>query len=231
MLKCFLMVLRLERTPLYLLRSPVAAIANVITDDRLKELIETHEGMIRTIAMRWFRINQDLELEDLISEVRLGFIEAAHRFDPERGFTFGTYATPWGENYIRRYVRREVNRGIHISSAGPITRIAVQDIDSPISSGDENTIAKLIAQKEPDHNLVPVHIWDHIRQMLTPRQYEVLEHYLRFNTQQKEIAEKLNVTRTRISQIIVHALQTLRLKRHKLMDYWEGRNNHARGSS
>ncbi len=55
----------------------------------------------------------------------LGLMEAAHRFDPERGIRFGTYAAWWVRAYIRRYAL--TNRRI---VAPPSTRAARRIIAS-----------------------------------------------------------------------------------------------------
>lgn len=60
-----------------------------------------HAPLVRSIARRYRR--SGLAFEDLESEGVLGLLEAAQRFDPGRGTTFGAYATSWVRVYVQRY--------------------------------------------------------------------------------------------------------------------------------
>jgi RNA polymerase sigma-32 factor len=46
--------------------------------------------------------------DDLVSEGRLGLIEAADRFDLSRGVRFATYASWWVRAFVRRYALRNM---------------------------------------------------------------------------------------------------------------------------
>jgi len=45
-----------------------------------------------------------LTLQDMIQEGNLGLMEAAERFDPNRGFRFSTYAAYWVRQRILRCI-------------------------------------------------------------------------------------------------------------------------------
>jgi len=74
--------------------------------------------------------------EDLESEGRLGLLDAALRFDPERGVTFTTYGAWWARRRMQllvsrqgRVVRRPESRG---RAAGPIPRdVHLDDLVRP----------------------------------------------------------------------------------------------------
>ncbi len=51
--------------------------------------------------------NRGLPLEDLRQEALLGLLEAASRFDPERGLKFGTYAGHWIKKALLAALERE----------------------------------------------------------------------------------------------------------------------------
>ncbi|MDD4223971.1 MAG: sigma-70 family RNA polymerase sigma factor [Candidatus Cloacimonetes bacterium] len=56
-------------------------------------LIENHLRLAYKYAQKYQ--NRGLPLEDLRQEALLGLLEAARRFEPERGWNFSTYACPW----------------------------------------------------------------------------------------------------------------------------------------
>jgi RNA polymerase sigma factor (sigma-70 family) len=61
-----------------------------------------HRGLARQLSkrlQRWF----GMPAEDAEQIAFIGLIEAAHRFQPERGFQFSTYATWWIKQACQRY--------------------------------------------------------------------------------------------------------------------------------
>jgi RNA polymerase sigma-32 factor len=68
----------------------------------LSELVGSHQRFVLKIA-RGF-IGYGLPLADLVSEGNVGLMQAASRFDPERGFRFATYAKWWIRAAIHQYI-------------------------------------------------------------------------------------------------------------------------------
>jgi len=66
------------------------------------KLVESNMRLVIAIA-KGFR-NRALPVEDLIQEGALGLIQAAERFDPDRGFRFSTYASHWIRQAIWRAI-------------------------------------------------------------------------------------------------------------------------------
>lgn len=84
----------------------------------LHELIARHEPLVRSIASRYR--NASIAREDLVHEGFLGLLDAAARFDPERGTRFATYARWWVRHYVQRYL--SANRRVVAPSQARIMR-------------------------------------------------------------------------------------------------------------
>jgi RNA polymerase primary sigma factor len=67
-----------------------------------RRLIESNMRLVINIA-KTYR-NRAVPLEDLIQEGAIGLMQAAERFDPDKGFRFSTYATHWIRQSIGRAI-------------------------------------------------------------------------------------------------------------------------------
>lgn len=67
------------------------------------ELIRSHLPLVNSIARRY--AGRGEPLEDLRQCGALGLVLAAQRWEPDRGITFGAYATPLVSGEIRRHLR------------------------------------------------------------------------------------------------------------------------------
>jgi RNA polymerase sigma-32 factor len=70
----------------------------------LRELVSAHTRLVGSMIRR-IR-SQQLSQQDLFQEGLIGLVEAANRFDPERGFRFSTYALFWIKAKTREHVLR-----------------------------------------------------------------------------------------------------------------------------
>jgi RNA polymerase sigma-32 factor len=68
----------------------------------LQELVGSHLRLVVKIA-RGFG-GYGLPVEDLIAEGNVGLMQAAEKFDPDRGFRFATYAMWWIRAAIQEYI-------------------------------------------------------------------------------------------------------------------------------
>lgn len=66
-------------------------------------LVMANRNFVRSIAARYRR--EGLDLEDLVAEGLVGLMDAAERFDPERGIKFITYGVWWVKRSILRHLR------------------------------------------------------------------------------------------------------------------------------
>ena len=65
-------------------------------------LVEANMRLVINIA-KTYR-NRAIPIEDLIQEGAIGLMQAAERFDPDKGFRFSTYATHWVRQAIGRAI-------------------------------------------------------------------------------------------------------------------------------
>jgi RNA polymerase sigma-B factor len=78
--------------------------ASVPSGDRLvEELIEAHLEVAASIARRYR--NRGIDADDLEQVALLGLTKAAHRFDPDRGHDFMSFAVPTIRGEVRRHFR------------------------------------------------------------------------------------------------------------------------------
>lgn len=67
-----------------------------------KRLVESNMRLVINIA-KTYR-NRAIPLEDLIQDGAIGLMQAAERFDPDKGYRFSTYATHWVRQAIGRAI-------------------------------------------------------------------------------------------------------------------------------
>jgi len=95
---------RLTQAPLLTQEEEVALTRAVQKGDAVAKsrLIESNMRLVINIA-KGYR-NRSIPLEDLIQEGAIGLMQAAERFDPDKGFRFSTYATHWIRQAIGRAI-------------------------------------------------------------------------------------------------------------------------------
>jgi RNA polymerase primary sigma factor len=92
------------------------------------KLVNANGGLVNSIAKKHYNalkrahqanggVGTILTFHDLIQEGNLGLMEAAERFEPERGFRFSTYATWWVRQRILRSIS-DYSRVIRLPAHG-----------------------------------------------------------------------------------------------------------------
>lgn len=95
---------RLTQAPLLTPEEEVTLTRAVKSGDReaRQRLIECNMRLVINVAKSYR--NRAVPLEDLIQEGAIGLMQAAERFDPEKGYRFSTYATHWIRQAIGRAI-------------------------------------------------------------------------------------------------------------------------------
>ncbi len=73
--------------------------------NRVRQLVEPHLFYVVQLAGEY--CSRDSSFEDVLAEGNMGLVEAAHRFDPEHGVKFLTYASWWIRKRILEFLVRE----------------------------------------------------------------------------------------------------------------------------
>ncbi len=173
-------------------------------------LIEHNLRLVAHIIKKYYSASKDQE--NLISIGTIGLIKAVSSFDNSKGTRFATYASRCIENEILMHFRSAKK------SAGDIY------IDEPIDTdkdGNQLTLMDIITTDDDLVDQIDIRIksrqlYDFIYECLDKRELEIIiQRYGLLGHKpltQREVAKKLNISRSYVSRIEKKALQTLRKK-------------------
>ncbi len=171
-------------------------------------LIEHNLRLVVHIIKKYYANYSDQD--DLISIGTIGLIKAVNSFDADKGTRLATYAARCVENEILMYFRGQKKSSQDISMSEPI------DMDSegnPLTLSDiiytDDNIADDIDKRMKLQKLQKL-----ITEMKDPREKEIIiKRYGldgRLPLTQREVADRLNISRSYVSRIEKKALHDLR---------------------
>ena len=173
-----------------------------------QKLIEHNLRLVAHIAKKYYADENDRD--DLVSIGTVGLIKAVDSFDPTKGIRLSSYASRCIENEILMFFRSAKKTAQGVSLNDPI------DTDK-----DGNTLTLLDTIATDDHILEDIdlrmkvrQLYDAVKTRLSPREREIV--LLRYGLTgqrplvQREVAKKLNISRSYVSRLEKKALQKLR---------------------
>jgi RNA polymerase primary sigma factor len=137
---------RLTQAPLLTPEEEIVLTRAVQAGDKQakQRLIESNMRLVINIA-KTYR-NRAIPLEDLIQEGAIGLMQAAERFDPDKGFRFSTYATHWIRQAIGRAIdnkSKAIRLPAHVSQS--LRRVEKERLRLSRELGQEPTPEQLAA--------------------------------------------------------------------------------------
>lgn len=149
-------------------------------------IVETNTGLVHAWANR--HQGRGVPFQDLIQVGNLGLIHAAEKFDPDLGYTFGTYATRWIRSYIEKAVHqrgRMIAVPVEDSQSLQKIRRIVQDFE--LATGSEPSIEELA--KEANYTL------DKVKRLLS---MEKTVYSLNYVNDESDVLDEKDELQTRI---------------------------------
>ena len=177
-------------------------------DDARNELIEHNLRLVAHIVKKYY--NTGADQDDMISIGTIGLIKAVSTFNADKGIHLATYASRCIENEILMFFRNQKKTAQDVFISDPI------DTDK---DGNTLTLIDVIADKSDIADEIDTKIKvDKLRGILhvclTERERLIIEMRYglcgREELTQREIAKKLNISRSYVSRIEKSALEKLR---------------------
>ncbi len=202
-MKTFLMPLNAEEETCYLKKMKEGSL------EARNTLIERNLRLVAHISRKYQ--NGEEDMEDLISIGTIGLIKAIATFNYERGNRLATYAARCIDNELLMYFRGKKKTSREVSLYEPIgtdkegNQINLMDV---VESTDRD-IFEIIELKGNTRK-----VYEAIPRVLNSREREIIEWryglYNRKPVTQREIADKLGISRSYVSRIEKRALEKLK---------------------
>ena len=174
-------------------------------------LIEKNMRLVAHMVKKY--VTNDRNIEDLLSVGTIGLIKAVNTFDACKSCRLATYAAKCIDNELLMMLRSEKRKGREVSIYEPI---------GTDKEGNEISLIEIV--KADDVDVVEEYVlrqniskvFQFIDELLTEREREII--ILRYGLYghneitQRELAMKLNISRSYVSRIEKKALRKLREK-------------------
>lgn len=176
-------------------------------------LIEHNLRLVAHIIKKYY--SNSREQDDLISIGTIGLIKAVSTFDYKKGTRFATYASKCIENEILMHFRtlKKTASEIHFEQSVDVDR-----------DGNELKLMDIVADsgcmvETVDLRIKSQQLYKFLNECLDERECEIIKLryglYGKHPLTQREVAKRLNISRSYVSRIEKKALHTLRKKYEK----------------
>ncbi len=172
------------------------------------KLVEHNLRLVAHIVKKYYSNSE--EQDDLISIGTIGLIKAVNSFDDSKGIKLATFASRCIENEILMYFRSKKKNSQEISINEPI------DTDS---EGNPLTLIDIISEDDNiieniDLNIKSERLYKFVEEIKDEREKTIIiMRYGLYNTipyTQKQVASRLNISRSYVSRIEKKVLERLR---------------------
>ncbi len=198
----------------------MAAIATVRNRSLWQEYRETREAALRNrlvlenLGLVYRIVNQYAPLapdayEDMVQEGCLALIRAVERFRPEYGLQFSTYAYPVISGMVRNFLRDRRRQTGKLLPAGEAAEPQVERGETLVSPDDLEVFAAEGGGNFADRVVDRV-LTDSLLERLPETERNLLRQVFYEDLSQREVADKLARSASRISRVLRRALLRLR---------------------
>lgn len=176
------------------------------------KLIEHNLRLVAYIVNKHYSDSRDTE--DLISIGTIGLIRAAETFDPAKDTNFSTYAGTCIQNQIKMHFRKNKRRSTDVYMNDPIdtdkngNEITLADIFSDGSCIDDEVDLKI--DREKLYSYVNTVLDDRERDIIIKRYGLTVNGKASKPLAQREVADKLGISRSYVSRIEKRAIDKLK---------------------
>ena len=177
--------------------------------DARDKLIEHNMRLVAHIAKKYS--GQKRDSDDLISIGSIGLIKAVNSYSPDKNTHLATYAARCIENEILMFLRSTKRQKNEISLQEPL---------GTDKEGNEVSLIDILSSNEPDVSekletkMCTDSVLKKMRSMLDAREIQIIS--LRYGLggkeplKQREVAQKLNISRSYVSRIEKSAMEKLK---------------------
>ncbi len=167
-------------------------------------LIQVFSKLAASVARQY--ANSEFRVDELLSEAHLTLLRCVEIFDTERGYRFSTYATNAIRHNLNRYISRQ-----HKLRQSTREYVATDGIPAPEGDNPRNR------EREYSDRITRITKW--IRQLDSREQTIVKSRFGLTQAPEKvtlqSLADQLGLSRERIRQLEIRALEKLRALAHQ----------------